>query len=1145
MSFDLTKVLSLALAILALATLTSASLGKELTAVILSTSAPNEDKTLVRALNRELELAGYCVRHITITHRGDLQDLHRDNVDLLVLSDSSTLPSMSIPAIESYLRMGGHVIALNTPMWRNILISYNNQLMNKHDYERLKANELPQHVVFDFKDRDLSRWVESNYPDDTAYYEIVDDGPAGNRAVHVVVGNQRGWNTFLCPDLDNPFPVGNTLTVFSARGSKRTHQLGVEWTEYDGSRWIAVVPLSTEWRSYILKPEDFKYWPSNPNRGGTGDCFRPENARRFSFGVMFSHTGNVGGRHEYWVGPVGTSQHNSEYEEYIQAKDVPVLDTLSPDYKVFRVTNAVALKARSDQFLQPIKSVTLPKLMCSPHPRPRGAGFAKGGFWRWVPLMDAKTKTGDWCGSPVGLFLHFDGAYKGGIWASFGIQDPDWYRTPVALRAIREIALRIRQGTFLVDGGTDHYTYFDGQAIQLGLEVVNLGSPTVQNVEGRVRLLNLMTKQTVVQREWHLQLQYGERRVRAHAWRPEQWPNGGFLVIAELIKDGKIIDRVSHEVHVWHPRKEKRFVTIRGGDFVLDGKRWRPHGVNYMPSSGIGTEDKEYFEHWLCARSYDPEVIERDLKHIEAMGFNAVSIFIDRRCMEAQNLLDFLRRLERFGLKANLSLRPSMPMDFDHQWPLIKPIIEHYRLAENDTIFAYDLTWEPMWGTHNDRKRWDAQWEKWIIDQYGSVENAEKDWGFAVPRDTNGTVTNPSTEQIESDGEWRRMVSAYRRFLDILLYKEYSAARRLVRSVDPNHFVSFRMSNAGDPTMRWEGRLAYDWPYLAGAVDILEPEAYGRIGDWEWVRAGWFQFEYARACAPHLPMIWAEMGYNIWQTAVNEPTPESLDLQARFYEDFYRMMISSAADGIFFWWYPGGFRVYENSDFGIINPDGSDRPVTKVVRKYGHRFINGPDARPVDYWIEIDRDKRADGIVGVYEEVQQEFWKAVDSGYTPGLRLTGTGLTSIDCPKIAVGNAPWTGNNPHKYLDGVFDSAQLFDTQGNRTEVRNGDIIKVSSSECPKVTVTVTNLGMAEWVPPSEYTGNGTICLSVTSDSSLRHPLISYVKHLDTICLERITLTLKPITQPLDIVLTLEADGLGVFGEKFRFKVAPLTQELK
>ncbi|MGB9587044.1 MAG: hypothetical protein ACPL7O_02570, partial [Armatimonadota bacterium] len=112
-------------------------------------------------------------------------------------------------------------------------------------------------------------------------------------------------------------------------------------------------------------------------------------------------------------------------------------------------------------------------------------------------------------------------------------------------------------------------------------------------------------------------------------------------------------------------------------------------------------------------------------------------------------------------------------------------------------------------------------------------------------------------------------------------------------------------------------------------------------------------------------------------------------------------------------------------------------------------------------------------------------------------------------------------------------------------EVRNGDSIKISGSECPKATLTLTNLGMAEWVPPSKYSGKGAVYLSIKSDSSMRHPLTCRVKHLDTTSLEGITLTPKSITQPLDIVMALEADGLGVFGEKFRFKLVPSTSDVK
>ena len=135
--------------------------------------------------------------------------------------------------------------------------------------------------------------------------------------------------------------------------------------------------------------------------------------------------------------------------------------------------------------------------------------------------------------------------------------------------------------------------------------------------------------------------------------------------------------------------------------------------------------------------------------------------------------------------------------------------------------------------------------------RYGSVAAAEKVWGVPAPRDGDATrlrsACRPWT-QLTRDGEWRKLVADYRLFLDDLLREKYSAARQLVKSIDPHHAVSFRMSNAGDPLYNWDAALPYDFYGLAEAVDVWEPEAYGRIGDWERVRAGDFTAAYARLC---------------------------------------------------------------------------------------------------------------------------------------------------------------------------------------------------------------------------------------------------------------------------------------------------------
>ena len=100
---------------------------------------------------------------------------------------------------------------------------------------------------------------------------------------------------------------------------------------------------------------------------------------------------------------------------------------------------------------------------------------------------------------------------------------------------------------------------------------------------------------------------------------------------------------------VWEPKAKPEFIEARDGGFWLRGKPWKAHGVNYMPSSGIGLANGHYFEAWLGRGAYDPEVIERDLRRVKAMNLNAVSVFVDHESLQAQHLLDFLRRCEALG----------------------------------------------------------------------------------------------------------------------------------------------------------------------------------------------------------------------------------------------------------------------------------------------------------------------------------------------------------------------------------------------------------------------------------------------------------------------------------------------------------------
>ena len=1114
---------------------------RDYTAAVLKTGFPGENAGLVAAMADEMKAAGYRVMELDPAGLCDPAVLSADKVDVLVLPDSSALPAKSTDTIQAYLRAGGDIIALNTPMWQKSLVHIGNRWLTREEWQQENAKALPDHVLIDFGQSDLSGWMRgSNTMEVQTKAEVIPEGPApGQKSLHVVIPNLTSYDTFACSKIDKPFSDGGTLTIFSAKGGPDTTQLLVEWAEKDGSRWMAVVALTQEWRRYVLRPENFQYWQSTPTRGFRGDQFKPENAESMSVGLAFSHTTGIpSGRHEYWVGPFGTGKMTPEYQEVLNATNPPALDTLSPTYKLFDMHGVVELSVRGDQAIVADDKLTVPSLLRSPQPRPRGGGFNKGRDWRFIPLIEGRAEGGEWRGTPATLTIQAAGPYKGGVWASFGIGDVEWYQTPAARKIIRQVAERMKNPVWLVDGGTNYYSYLADQRITMGAQTVFLHGEANHPHNARVTLTDPKTGKVAASNDWGIAPGKSSKSTVSKSWTPDAWPDGGFLATAELIDNGKVIDKVTHDVNVWKPKPAKHFVTSKNGDFYLDGKRWRAHGVNYMPSSGIGTEEGEYFEHYLSARAYDPEVFQRDVDHLKDLGFNAVSIFIYTGVEKDQNLLDLLRRLDLAGIKADLALRPGTPLDF--LWPTIGDIIKNSRLMDNDTIFAYDLAWEPMFGHQRERVRWDGEWEKWIIEQYGSVLKAERDWGFPVPRDDKGKLTNPTPEQVDANGAWAGMTAAYRRFLDTLLYKKYGQARNLILSVDPNHMVSFRMAEATNPTYRWEGRIPYDFPYLAGAVDILSPEAYGRIGDWEAVKPGWFQFEWGRLYAPQRPFMWKEMGCSTWDLSRMRNSLSRQDFQAMFYTNFYKMLTATGTDGIFFWWYPGGFRYGENSDYGIINPDGTDRAVTKVIRELGPKFLNGPSTKPVNHWITVDRDAHPDGISGVYDKVKDEFWKAVDEGQTPGLRTDGTHADSGNCPMVAVGNTPCNGTNPPKYLDAMVDAVEVLDSSGKWVSVAKGGSVRIDVRKTVRARVWITNVGEAALLSPLPSDRTGAVRIDARGRLGVFETLLpADLGHLKSATVADVLLAPMGIIAPTTVTISFSATKRGAFGEKFSLTLMP------
>jgi hypothetical protein len=957
-------------------------------AAVFSEALARSEPALARELAAELQRAGYEPEFITLEVLTNQARLTVERYELLALLEARSLPAASVAPIENYLKAGGGLVALRAPAWESPLYQVQGQWISRETYEKRLSGEKPQHLIEEFTDANLPGWWRSSNDLQTkAGYGVVQDG--SGKALYMAVPRMAGWDTFVSPRLEHPFPTNHTLTCFRAKGGPRTRQLALEWDEQDGSRWIAVVNLSPEWKQYALPPQAFKLWES-PGRGGPGDCFNPSKAERCSVGLALSHTALQGQEHEYWFAQLGTAP-NPFGNEALPLSSVPRLESLSPAYQFFEITTPVLVRA--DHQKEPLEpweragaAVNAGGGLLGLHPRPRGLGFNQDRPFRWEPLLGAyDSRTGDYRGAVAALVVHLAPPFRGGVWAVFTPMDEKFYLQPLMTNCLRQVLSRMRRGIFLAEGGSEFFTLFGGQRFRAGAEVVNFGQTTASNLTLSVQLADRRERPKRRLLEQTFALSPGQTRRCEQGGLGKQ--AGEDVVCAVLSSGGRPLDALSHELGVWKAKPKPEFIRAGQGGLWLGGKPWKAHGVNYMPSTGIGVANDHFFEHWLGRGSYDPAVVERDLERVKAMNLNAVSIFIAHESLPAQNLLDFFRRCERLGLRVNQSLRPGTPMDF--RWQEMKELIEFYRMPQNDVIFAYDLAWEPSHGDHNAQERaYAGLWHDWVLARYGSVAEAEKVWG--VPASPNPTHPDragvPPMAHLLNDGPWRRMAADYRRFLDEQLHQHYAEARRLVGSIDSHHAASFRMQLAGDPTSHEEGLLPYDFYGLAQAVDVWEPEAYGRIGDWERVKAGEFTAAYARLCDPDKPLLWAEMGYSTWDMNRMASDPEKLAFQAQFYSDFYRLLCESGADGVFFWWYPGGFRLNENSDFGIANPDGADRPVTQVIRHLGAQFLKAPKPGNPNYWISVSRDQDARGLYGMYAAVGEEFWTAKATGRRPALK---------------------------------------------------------------------------------------------------------------------------------------------------------------
>jgi len=969
--------------------------------------APGWPKSISSALATRLQAAGMTPVVLSsreLTHPAMLNAHH---LSVLILVNPAMIPADAVAAVKSCARSSGLLVSLGAPAFTNMEFRLGSRWVTESQMlQRIKQIihnhplALPQHARL---------WMEaSSNPKEPSKVEILKTPsqlPPGEVYGYKFRFHLNGWCNFRSPPIT--VPAQNHYTVFWAKGGPHARQLNVECDERDGSRWIAVVKLHSHWTRYVLPEVAFHGWPDPPVAGRffPGDHLHLPRATTIYFGLANGFTTEKNGRY-YTVGVAGVgtarlpAQDSRSFAAALASKfhGAPLIHMISPTYKLFPVTDMHTLVVDPRQAIAPRTALPTPSSTMGLYPRAQATGLDQHLAMRYIPLLNCMGDKGRFVAIAAALELPSTAARTGqGSTLSIPITDGAFFASPAVQDWLTAVIKRVQQGLYLAEGGAERYATFGNTPLQFGAVVNNKG-PLPQ----AVRVVSTFTTahgNIAHQHTFTGIIRPDSAQKFASSWTPPiptHWQRVyQVTTVLEKQKAGteKVVDRLVGSLRVLSLHGQRHFVTARNGLLYLHGKPWYVDGVNFWPESSMAQENGALYQHWSSRQSYDPQTVERNLRDVKAIGFNTISIPFDRGD-DPWSVLDVLARARALGLHVNLSITGVDGLGGEDGGPgkfnfkAVQNLISELHLTSNATLFAYDIAWEPFWGRYNARRRLDAQWRMWIIRHYDSVKKAQAAWRFPVPR-RRGQVTNPREAQILAgrNGKAAAMVLAYHRFLSALLDRSYGRAIRLIHKTDPHHLVSFRMSMAGYPKEPPDDYYAFT--ALRHIVDIFEPEAYGHLMSQapQRVRRAAFTIQYARAVNPALPVIYAEFGNSQWNNAQDSESASAAKRTANIYAGFYRTILAAGGNGAICWWFPGGYRCGERSDYGIINSDRSWRPVTYVIHHFAARMERSRPLPVPHEWIPIQVGG-GQSESSIYQSVKKKFWAAYQAGTLPGLKVT-------------------------------------------------------------------------------------------------------------------------------------------------------------
>ncbi len=377
---------------------------------------------LVDGLSAAMRTAGLAVRTITCDALADASVFNRRSVDALVLTHSPSFPAVATKNLMRFVDAGGHLVLMGGHAFRNPVWKVGGRWVSQAQIDETLSSVPAAKIFFDFQDG-VSRWQRSSFKPSRRTRLTTDQGKTA-RCMRIDVKQlQDGWDTHAA-DLPSRFEAGTNALCFWAKATKNTPQIAVELDEQDGSRWIAVVDVTPEWKRHVLTTSRFTFWQdgSPTDRSGAGDGLKLIQARRVSFGLAFGLTSQAQGDHTLWIDEVGSAK--VDLPAGADASATLDLNVFS-DYEPHQLGDIVRVVTAPGQDVLKAKLSIEGRFAGT-----SAVGFALPARSTFVPVLSALDKYGRDRGWAGGLLIHYDGKHAGSNWLVFGIRSPEFYKAP-------------------------------------------------------------------------------------------------------------------------------------------------------------------------------------------------------------------------------------------------------------------------------------------------------------------------------------------------------------------------------------------------------------------------------------------------------------------------------------------------------------------------------------------------------------------------------------------------------------------------------------------------------------------------------------------------------------------------------------------